>query len=179
MTTIAIVDDEINILNALKRSLRRQGWEILTYSDPQVALNELSERHFDLVISDFRMPALNGVELLLKLKEISPDSIRIILSGQSDMNAVLDAINKAEVYRFILKPWNDDELGMTLLNALHYSELIQENKRLAETVREQRSKLQQQLQELKRLEKDSPGITKVDLDEDGMIDLSDEFNQDN
>ncbi len=175
MTTIAIVDDEISILNALKRSLRRQGWEILCYSDPLLAITELSQRHFDLVLSDFRMPGMTGVELLQKLKEIRPDSIRIILSGQSDMGDVLDAINKAEVYRFILKPWNDDELTVTLHNALRYSELLIENKRLAEIVRAQRSKLDQQLIELKRLEKDSPGITRLNLDEEGMIDLSDEY----
>lgn len=179
MTTIAIVDDEPNILNALKRILRRQGWNILTYSDPLLALNELVELHFELIISDFRMPAMNGVELLLKLKKFRPDAIRIVLSGQSDMKAVLDAINKAEVYRFILKPWNDDELVMTLVNALKYADLVQENKQLAETVRLQRSKLEKQIAELKRLEKETPGITRVNFDKDGMIDLSDEYNAEN
>ncbi|MBU2708656.1 response regulator [Zooshikella marina] len=176
MTTIAIVDDEPNILNALKRTLRRQGWNIVTYSDPLLALNELTELHFELIISDFRMPSMNGVELLLKLKKFRPDAIRIVLSGQSDMKAVLDAINKAEVYRFILKPWNDDELVMTLVNALKYADLLQENKQLAETVRLQRSKLEKQIAELKRLEKESPGITRVNFDKEGMIDLSDEYN---
>jgi two-component system, probable response regulator PhcQ len=175
MKTIAIVDDEPNILSALKRSLRKEGWQILTYSDPLLAVNELSQIACDLIISDYRMPGMNGVELLHKLKTCRPDALRIILSGQSDMSGVLDAINKAEVYRFILKPWNDEDLCITLRNALRFADLLQENQALAETVRIQQSKLRKQEAEFRRLEKESPGITKIDLDAEGMIDLSSEF----
>jgi two-component system probable response regulator PhcQ len=115
MSVIVIIDDEVNILKSIQRVLRHEPWEILTYNDPHEAIRELSGRlDIDVIISDYRMPQMNGVELLQTLKEQCPDSIRMILSGQVDMEAVLNAINKAEVYRFIMKPWNDDDLIITL-----------------------------------------------------------------
>lgn len=176
MSVIVIIDDEINILKSIQRVLRHEPWEILTYNDPQEAIRELSGRlDIDVIISDYRMPQMNGVELLQALKEQCPDSIRMILSGQVDMEAVLNAINKAEVYRFIMKPWNDDDLIITIKNAIAHNLLIKDNKRLAETVRTQHKEINRHVAELKRLERESPGITQVDRGEDGSIDLTDEF----
>ncbi len=176
MSVVVIIDDEVNILKSIQRVLRHQPWEVLAYSDPREAIRELSGRSdVDVIISDYRMPQMNGVELLQALKNQCPDAIRMILSGQVDMEAVLNAINKAEVYRFIMKPWNDEDLVITLRNAIEHNQLIKENKQLAETVRAQHREINRHVTELKRLEKESPGITQVDWGEDGSIDLTDEY----
>ncbi len=175
MTTILLVDDEPNILKSLKRAMHREDWTVLTYDNPETALEELSYTPVDLVISDYRMPQMTGVEFLSDFKHQHPQAVRLILSGQADLQGLMDAINAAEVYRFILKPWNDAELLVTVKQALEFNRLKQENIELAETVRNQSRELKAQLNELKRLEKDSPGITQVNWSSDGSIDLSDEF----
>lgn len=175
MTTIALVDDEPNILKSLSRTFRPEKWTILTYDDPEVALIELQDKDVDLIISDYKMPAMTGVQFLNSFKENNPDAIRLILSGQADLAGLVGAINSAQVFRFILKPWNDEELLVTIKQALEFNRLQKENNELAEIVRSQSSTLRAQLDELKRLEKASPGITQLNLDEDGVIDLSDEY----
>lgn len=175
MTTILLVDDETNILRALKRALKREDWNVITYDNPAQALEELALTPIDLVLSDYRMPQMTGVEFLSDFKAMQPDAIRLILSGQADLQGLLDAINAAEVYRFILKPWNDTDLIITLKNALDYQRLQRENRELADTVRNQSRAIKAQLSELRRLEQESPGITQVKWDENGLIDLSSEF----
>lgn len=166
---ILILDDEEGVLKALSRSLRNFGWHLLTFSDPDEALNLAASQDIDLVISDYRMPKMNGVMFLKELMAIQPDSFRIILSGQADMEGVLSAINEAGIYRFITKPWNDAELAHTIQQALEYRELLLENRRLANLVREQQVQLDYQKTELARLESESPGITQVEFDADGAI----------
>lgn len=176
MTTIAFIDDEVNILNSIQRLLRKQDWELLAFSSPEEAIIELDKRRdVDIIVSDYRMPNMNGVEVLNILKHISPGALRIILSGQADLNGVLAAINQAEIYRFITKPWIDGDFIITLEKAVQYHALVQENLRLLHTVKQQQQRINEQLSELKRLERETPGITQVKLDEEGAIDLSDEF----
>tara|TARA_R110001592_G_scaffold181747_1_gene424598 strand:+ start:18028 stop:18570 length:543 start_codon:yes stop_codon:yes gene_type:complete len=175
MTIIALVDDEPNILKALKRALHRHFPNILTFDNPETALTELTYSHVDLIISDYKMPFMTGVEFLTQFKQSHPDCLRMILSGQADIQGVLDAINTVGIYRFLLKPWNDEELIVNIQNALAYNKLEQENKELLRTVKEQSIIMNSQLSELKRLERESPGITQVDLNEDGCIDLSGEY----
>jgi len=175
MSIIALVDDEPNILRSLKRALHRHFPNILTFDNPETALSELSHTHVDLIISDYKMPQMNGVEFLTQFKNSHPESLRMILSGQADMQGVLDAVNQVGIYRFLVKPWDDDELIINTKNALAYNKLEQENKALLRTVKEQSLILKSQLSELKRLERESPGITKINLNEDGCIDLSNEY----
>ncbi|WP_148861351.1 response regulator [Marinobacter fonticola] len=175
MPTIVLVDDDSLILKSLGRLFRKEKWRILSYDDPKQALVSLADEEVDLVISDYRMPQMNGVEFLSQFKVSHPDSLRIVLSGQADMNGVLKAVNESEVYRFILKPWEDEELLITIRNALKFNELIKENARLADVVRRQRDRLKRQQDELNRLETEMPGITRVERNEDGLIDLSGEF----
>jgi len=170
MTTVALIDDEPNILKALRRTLGREGWTILTFDKPENALKELSSTHVDLVISDYMMPHMNGVEFLELFKKQHTESLAIILSGQADLTGIMNAINTVGIYRFILKPWQDDDLRLTIKNALAHSQLEQENKILLRTLEHQRK-------ELIRLESESPGITQIDLNEDGCIDLSKEFDE--
>ncbi|MCP5206247.1 MAG: response regulator [Hahellaceae bacterium] len=172
MTIIALVDDEPNILKALQRVLMKELWEIRTYSNPIEALEDRDIHSVDLVLSDYRMPEMNGVEFLSEFRKLNPTAIRLILSGQADMTGLLTAINQAEVYRFITKPWDNEELVITLKQALEVNFLRQENERLAQTVRKQSQQLRSQLSELKRLEKESPGITQVDWNDDGSISLN-------
>lgn len=174
MPTIALIDDEPLILKSLGRLLRKGEWQVLAFTNPADALVQLANQDVDIVVSDYRMPGMTGVEFLNKLKESHPDTLRIILSGQADIQGVLNAVNQSEVYRFVLKPWEDDELLHTLRTAQRFNDLIRENAKLAETVRTQRNKLKRQQAELARLERDTPGITSIELDDDGMIDLSGE-----
>ncbi|MDC0663769.1 response regulator [Marinobacter sp. SS21] len=174
MPTIALIDDEELILKSLNRLLRKTDWEVLPFADPADALERLADRAIDIVVSDYRMPQMTGVEFLNRFKEHHPDTLRIILSGQADMQGVLNAVNQSEVYRYMLKPWEDEELLHTLKTALRYNDLLRENAELAETVRIQRDRLKRQQAELIRLEQEMPGITHIERDADGLIDLSDE-----
>lgn len=169
---IALIDDEPEILNALVRLFRHRDWLVLTCSDARTAHAELTHHHLDLIISDYRMPGVDGVTLLNQFKQSHPDALRLVLSGQADLEGVLNAVNDSEVYRFILKPWSNEDLLVTLDNALRYKQMALENRRLAETVRRQQRELEQQKKELERLESEAPGITQVERDKDGFIILS-------
>ena len=127
---LLLVDDEPNILKALTRLFREQHVNILTANNAEEALEIIKKEQIQLLISDNLMPGMTGVELIKKVKEISPDTLRIILSGHSDMDAILDAVNHGEAYRFILKPWNDIDLKLTLNIALAQYKLIADNKSL-------------------------------------------------
>lgn len=169
MPQIIIVDDEVGVLRALERALRRHPWQLKTFTNPEEALNFAAENEVDLAISDYRMPGMDGVTFLKELLAIQPDAFRMVLSGQADIDGVLAAINQAEIYRFITKPWNDAELIITIKQALSYRELLLENRKLADLVREQQAQLDYQRTELERLEQESPGITQIEFDEQGAI----------
>ena len=174
MKRVMVVDDKSSVLNALKRSLRREGWELQTFADPVVALIYANREPVDLVISDYRMPQMDGVTFLKEMRAIQPDAFRIVLSGQADMAGVLKAVNQAEIYRFITKPWDDMELRITIEQALNHRDLLLENRQLADVVRQQQRQINYQTTELERLEGDSPGITQVNWGPDGSIILSED-----
>jgi diguanylate cyclase (GGDEF)-like protein len=115
--TLLLVDDEENILNAITRMLRRDGYRILTATGAEDALDILGRNDVQVVISDQRMPGISGTELLSKVKEMYPDTVRIVLSGYTDLSAVTAAINQGAIYKFITKPWNDEELRMQIRDA--------------------------------------------------------------
>lgn len=174
MYSILIVDDEENIVNALKRSLRKvPEWEVETFTSSVEALNYAKSFSFDLFVSDFRMPEMDGVEFLTKIKEIQPDSARIILSGYTDFDGLIGAINQAEIFRFITKPWNDYELILTIDQALKYKNILIENKNLEKELREQKEKLNITNKILAKLEQQTPGITNVNWSTDGSIETDD------
>ena len=127
---ILLVDDEPNVLNALRRVFRQENYTIVTASNGQEAIELLNKEPFQLMISDYMMPAMNGAELLKQVKALHPDMIRIMLTGHADTGAVMGAINEGAVYKFILKPWNDDDLRITVGLALEQYDLIQKNKAL-------------------------------------------------
>ncbi|MRR53737.1 MAG: response regulator [Deltaproteobacteria bacterium] len=116
---ILFIDDETNILRALERVFLDEEYEILTAGSAGEALEILaSVSPVQVVVSDYRMPLMNGVELLRTVREKWPETIRAILSGYADTEAVVSAINDGQIYRFIPKPWNDTELRMTIAAAL-------------------------------------------------------------
>src|SRR6267154_1568022 len=111
---IIVVDDEEGVTSALRRSLRREGYEISVSNDPKEALVRLKSESFDLVISDHLMPGMTGTEFTKLCRDRYPDMMRLMLTGQPDTQMVIAAINQGEVYRFVTKPWDDLELKVTL-----------------------------------------------------------------
>lgn len=108
--TLLLVDDEENILNALRRLLRRDGYHILTAGGGAEGLRKLAENTVDVIVSDQRMPNMTGVEFLRRAKELYPDSVRLCLSGYTELQSITDAVNEGAVYRFLTKPWDDEQL---------------------------------------------------------------------
>lgn len=108
--TVLVVDDETNIIRALARTLRRDGYRILTAEGPAAAFEILANEDVQVVVSDQRMPEMTGLEFLRHVKEIYPDIIRIILSGYTEPTTLTEAINQGAIYRFLTKPWEDDDL---------------------------------------------------------------------
>jgi response regulator RpfG family c-di-GMP phosphodiesterase len=150
--TLLLVDDEASILKALKRLFRREGYQILTADGGQQALELLKETDepVSLIISDQRMPEMNGATFLEQSIAFSPDAKRFLLTGYSDMDAVVDAVNKGKIDKYLSKPWDDTEMLLLVRETLKQVELKQENIRLTELTQRQNkelAKLNKQLEE--------------------------------
>jgi len=128
-----LVDDEVNVLKALQRVFRQENYHVVTAASGREALDHLRNGPFHLVISDYMMPGMNGAELLKQARMLQPDMIRIMLTGHADTGAVMGAINEGAVYKFILKPWNDEDLRVTVALALEQFELIRKNRALQQS----------------------------------------------
>ena len=146
MYRILLVDDEQNVLNALQRELHGK-YEIEAFTSPLVALQRSREVKFDLVISDYLMPELKGIQFLKQFGEIQPDAARMILSDQADIDGLLGAINETHIYRFIAKPWDKSELKIAITQALDYRRITLENSRLADAYRNTHAQEQRREQE--------------------------------
>ena len=140
--TVLFVDDEVNILRAVQRLLRHEPCRVLTASRGAEALELLTSDSAQVVVSDQRMPEMNGVELLSAVRDRHPDAVRMMLTGYTEMNVAVEAINHGEIYRLITKPWNDEELKATLRQAFDHYDLKSEIRRLNQVTREQNLKLQ-------------------------------------
>lgn len=167
MINILLLDDEPNILSAVQRLLRQEeAWKLHAFSDPQEALDALAAHEYAVIVSDYQVPGLDGVTFLQFAKQSQPHAVRMILSAYGDRDSMMHAINKAEIYRFLPKPWDDHELRAALRSAIDLYQLREENQRLLAQVR-------QQQQELLRLEAEHPGLTRVRRDADGAVLLED------
>jgi response regulator RpfG family c-di-GMP phosphodiesterase len=124
---ILFVDDELLILNALKRSLRREGFELFFTSDPQSAARMVGENKIDIVVSDHMMPEMTGVEVLALVRRLHRHTTRIMMTGQADRDATIRAINEGSIHRFIEKPWDDGELKRTLHEVARNIQVEREN----------------------------------------------------
>lgn len=168
MYRVLLLDDEPNILNALRRCLTSidadqldgEALRVEAFASAEAALGRCEESEFDLVITDYRMPAMNGVEFLTRLMDILPEVPRVIISGFADRGAIIAAVNEAQLTRFIEKPWDDRELQRAVITILASA-----SKRSAGAGAHVLSSDRQ----LQRLEMECPGITQVERAEDGGI----------
>lgn len=152
---ILCVDDEQNVLRALRRMFLDEDYEIFTALSAEEGLEVLDrEDEVQLVISDYRMPGQNGVDFLREVCRRRPDTVRIVLSGYADAGAIVDAINEGQIYKFIPKPWNDDDLKVTLDNALERYFLHKKNQQLMQQLQESNNMLQQMNENLEALVED-------------------------
>lgn len=181
MSSLLIVDDEPNVLSAMRRLCMNAAIlpalpepSITTFTSPADALAHLDAHHVDIVISDYRMPEMDGASFLAKVRARHPDTARIIMSACSDIDGIVRAVNHAGIFRFVSKPWSDTDLKAAILEVLAHRALLLENRRLADEVRAQRDVITRQQLELERLERETPGITKVRWTEDGGV-LLEEF----
>ncbi|MBT9598763.1 MAG: response regulator [Vitreoscilla sp.] len=179
---IMLVDDESGVLAALSRLLRHSPLSIAgqacrpqveAFTSAREALARAAERAYDLVISDYRMPEMDGVALLNRMREMQPGCARVILSGYTDLNGLISAINDARIDRFVAKPWNDFELTSALSQILQIRMLRMENEDLANQVRCERGHLTAEDLERQRLEQLEPGITQVQWGPDGSVLMDD------
>lgn len=173
MRRLLLVDDEINILQALQRvgmQFHHEFFipECLTERALQ-ALQRIDEVGFDFVIADFHMPQMNGVDFLEQVRDLQPDAVRLMLSACTDFDTVRKAVNRAEVFRYISKPWTATELEEIIRLALVRRDKVMEDRRLADQLRAQRGELTLQELEARRLEEEEPGITKVNWGPDGSV----------
>lgn len=129
--SLLMVDDEENILSALTRVFRREGYRLHRATSGSAGLQILEQHPVDVIISDQRMPEMTGVEFLGLVKDRFPNTVRIVLSGYTDLNSVTEAINKGAVYKFLTKPWEDELLLKNVREAFQHAELERENRRLA------------------------------------------------
>ena len=140
---ILCVDDEVHILKAMKRIFMDTDYEIITASSGDEGLSILSQAHtMQVVISDYRMPEMNGVDFLHEVCKRWPDTVRIVLSGYADTASIVSAINEGEIYKFIPKPWNDDELRVTITNAVERYFLRKKNIELTIELKNKNEQLQ-------------------------------------
>ncbi|MBR9979800.1 MAG: response regulator [Desulfatitalea sp.] len=158
--TVLIVDDEIPVLKAFQRALRKEPYTLYTVNNAKEGLTLLEAREIHLVISDYSMPVMDGLAFLKAVKTRHPHILTIMLTGHTEIQVAVQAINAAGVYKFIQKPWDDDDLKITLRRALEAMDLATERDRLLQKVKSRDAIISE-------LERKFPGISKVQRDEDG------------
>ena len=139
--TLLFVDDEANILSALRRLFRPLGYRIFIAESGAQGLEVFDREKIDLVISDMRMPVMDGAQFLEQVRLKSPDSVRILLTGYADISSTIAAINKGQIYRYISKPWEDNDIALAVRHALEQKHLAREKARLEELTQRQNEEL--------------------------------------
>ncbi|MBX9407714.1 response regulator [Pseudomonas baetica] len=139
--TVLLVDDEESILNSLRRLLRGQPYDVLLATSGAQALEMLEQQAVDLVMSDARMPNMDGASLLAHVRQRHPATVRIMLTGYADPSAIIKAINDGQIHRYISKPWNDEELLLILRQSLEHQHSERERQRLEQLARVQNDQL--------------------------------------
>lgn len=162
--TVLLIDDEPQVIHALRRSLMDEEYEILAANDGETGLALLQEHSVKVVICDERMPGLSGSEVLSRISLRHPQTVRIMLTGQATLEAAMQAVNAGEIYRFFTKPWNEVEVRLSIRSGIEKYDLEEKNRRLLALVRTQDARLQD-------LEKRHPGITRCARSEDGSYSL--------
>jgi FixJ family two-component response regulator len=142
--TILFVDDEQKILSSLRRLFQPEPYKILLAGGGQQALDLIDGgEHPHMIVSDQRMPGMNGAAFLEQAQQRLPDTVRIMLTGYSDINAAIDAVNKGGIFRYITKPWNDEDLLLVVKAAFEHYTLVQQNKQLTTELQEKNQALEE------------------------------------
>ena len=139
--TLLLVDDEPSILNALRRLFRPQGYRILAAEGGAAALELVANDTVDLVISDMRMPGMDGAQFLERMRRLQPHAVRILLTGYADISSTIAAINGGEIHRYIAKPWDDNDILLVVREALARRDLELRNRELTELTQRQNDEL--------------------------------------
>ncbi|MCV2359851.1 response regulator [Paucibacter sp. TC2R-5] len=142
IATILFVDDEPSILSALRRLFRPQGYKVLMAEGGAAGLALLELESVDLVVSDMRMPEMDGVQFLEQVRQRWPAVVRVMLTGYADISSTIGAINRGEIHRYIAKPWDDQDILLSVSDGLTRSRLERENRQLVQLTQEQNLQLQ-------------------------------------
>lgn len=161
---VLLVDDEPNILSALTRTLLDEPYDILTALSAEEGLKLLEMDPCQVIISDERMPGMDGADFLNIVRDNYPETIRMMLTGHASVESTMKAVNSGEIYRFFTKPWDDSVLKLAIRAALEKYDLESENRRLLATVK-------RQSRELKLLEQRYPGISTLKRTAQGAYEL--------
>jgi len=148
--TVLVVDDEENVLRSVERLFRREPYRLLTAASAEEALAAFEREPVHLVMADQRMPGMTGIQLIQRIREQHPEVMRVVFTGYIDMNTAIDAINKGQVFRFVTKPWRDDDLKTVVRQALIQYELVVENRKLMDLIERQNLRLRQLNQQLEK-----------------------------
>lgn len=160
--TILLVDDERNVLNTLNRLLHSEDREIYIAENATQGWEKLrSLNGVDLVISDNKLPDISGIDFLVKTRHLYPDTIRILITGYPDLDSAVQAINKGQVYRYIIKPWENEELKLIVKQALDYYDVLRDNRALLKIAR-------QQAEWLRSVQKKYPSISQPEFNKTGL-----------
>ncbi|MFT2091303.1 HD domain-containing phosphohydrolase [Paraglaciecola sp. 2405UD69-4] len=146
--TVLCVDDELNILKSMKRLLYKQNYQLLLAENGEKALQIIEKQKIHLIVSDMKMPGMSGAALLGKVSTLSPDTYRILLTGYSDMESTIEAINKGKIHRYLQKPWENQEIIDAIEEGLSNVKLKNENTRLQKLIKFQNAKLKELNQNL-------------------------------
>lgn len=169
---LLVLDDEPHVLNALGRVLRRRfgtALRVESTPDAQLALRRVREIGFDVVMSDYRMPQMSGIDFLAEVRRAQPTSVRMMLSASSDFEIIQRAVNDVGVFRYLSKPWNEDDLVAQLQRALAESESSRAERELADAMRVQLGSTSAADAERRRLEALEPGLTHVEWGPNGEV----------
>ncbi len=165
--TVIIVDDEAAIRKALRRVLKYEPYHVLDFADPREALDYIKDNPAHLVISDHTMPGMLGIDLMRKIRMLRPDTIRIMLTGNANLDMAMQAINDGAIYRFLTKPWDNNDLMVAVRLGLRQYETEAENRRLLAVVKKHRDVLE-------KLEAQQPGVTGLKRTPEGAILIDEE-----
>lgn len=160
--TILVVDDDELFLEYIQRALTSENYNVITAHSGKEGLDILGKQQVSVVISEYKIPLMSGLEFLEKVRIIYPDILTIMVTDHADIKLAIKAINEAGVYKFLLKPWDDIDFKNTIKKTLESLQVIKERDVLIRKVKTHEATL-------KDLEKRYPGITKVERDEDGYI----------
>lgn len=169
---VLLVDDEPHIIKALKHVLHNEPYEIMSAATAREAMALLKTEAIDVVVSDENMPDMTGAEFLAEARREYPETVGILLTGQPSLEVISRAVNQGEIFRFLTKPWEEDELISTIAQALRHRKHLCREKAAMKKAREQS-------EAIRKLESEVPGISRITKDADGtiIVDADEDLNE--